>query len=228
MGIWWEGSAAADPATAAVLDAAIAVLRGGGAEIIDPVGLPGAEDLAEPEFAALCHEFKHDLNAYLATLGAGQPRSLAELIEFNTRNAARVMPFFGQDLFERAEATSGDLAEDAYRAERSRVTELARRALDTPLAEHGLDAVVALSANPAWPTDPVLGDRDVFHTTGPAAVAGYPAVTVPAGQVHGLPVGLTFMAAAWHEPRLLALAHAFERASAARRAPAYRATIGDP
>lgn len=228
LGIWWEGSAAADPATAAVLDAAIAVLRGGGAEIIDPVGLPGAEDLAEPEFAALCHEFKHDLNAYLATLGAGQPRSLAELIEFNTRNAARVMPFFGQDLFERAEATSGDLAEDAYRAERSRVTELARRALDTPLAEHGLDAVVALSANPAWPTDPVLGDRDVFHTTGPAAVAGYPAVTVPAGQVHGLPVGLTFMAAAWHEPRLLALAHAFERASAARRAPAYRATIGDP
>ncbi len=228
LGVWREGSTAADPATTAVLDAAVAVLRAGGAEIIDPVDLPGAADLAEPEFAALCHEFKHDLNAYLATLSVGQPHSLAEVAEFNARNAAQVMPFFGQDLFERADATSGDLADEAYRGVRSQVTGLARRALDTPLTEHGLDAVVALSANPAWPTDPVLGDRDVFHTTTPAAVAGYPAVTVPAGLVHGLPVGLTFMGAAWRETRLLALAHAFEQAACARRAPAYRATINNP
>lgn len=225
LGIWRAGSSAADPATQAVLDTAVAVLRDGGAEVIDPVDLPNAADIAEPEFAALFHEFKHDLNAYLLTLGPGQPRSLAEVIDFNTRHAAQAMPFFGQDVFERAEATSGDLADEVHLALRAQATALARRALDTPLAGRRLDAVVALTANPAWPTDPVLGDRDVFHTSTPAAVAGYPAVTVPAGTVHGLPVGLTFMAAAWHEPRLLALAYAFERATSARRAPAYRATI---
>lgn len=225
LGIWRDGSSAADPATQAVLDTAVAVLRGSGAEVIDPVDLPGTADIAEPEFAALFHEFKHDLNAYLATLPPGQPRSLAELIDFNARHAAQVMPFFGQDIFERAEETRGDLADEAYLAVRGQATALARRALDTRLAQHRLDAVVALAANPAWPTDPVLGDRDVFHTSTPAAVAGYPAVTVPAGMVHGLPVGLTFMAAAWHEPRLLALAYAFEQAAPARRAPAYRATV---
>jgi amidase len=175
----------------------------------------------------MCHEFKHDLNAYLATLGGECPRTLAELIEFNQRNAAVVMATFGQDVFELAEATRGDLADERYRAARSLASELARRALDTPIEAHGLDAVVALTANPAWPIDPVLGDRDVFHTSPPAGVAGYPAITVPAGMVRGLPVGLTFMGPAWTEPRLLALAYGFERASGARRAPAYRATI-DP
>lgn len=225
LGIWRDGSSTADPATEAVLDTAVAVLRGSGAEVIDPVDLPGTADIAEPEFAALFHEFKHDLNAYLATLPPGQPRSLAELIDFNARHAAQVMPFFGQDIFERAEETSGDLADEAYLAVRGQAAALARGALDTPLTQHRLDAVVALAANPAWPTDPVLGDHDVFHTSTPAAVAGYPAVTVPAGMVHGLPVGLTFMAAAWREPRLLALAYAFEQAAPARRAPAYRATV---
>jgi len=228
LGIWRDASAAADPATGALLDAAVAVLRDGDAVVIDPVDLPGAADIAEPEFTALLHEFKHDLNAYLGTLGPGQPRSLAQVIEFNARNAAQVMPVFGQDVFERAEATSGDLADEGYHAMRSRATELARRALDTPMAGNGLDAVIALTANPAWPTDPVLGDRDVFHTSTPAAVAGYPAVTVPAGLVRGLPVGLTFMGAPWHDAQLLALACAFEQAAQTRRAPTYRATVDCP
>ena len=94
-----------------------------------------------------------------------------------------------------------------------------------PLGEHRLDAVVTLTANAAWPIDPVLGDRVVFHTSTPAAVAGYPAVTVPAGMLRGLPVGLTFMSAAWREPRLMALAAAFEQATRARRAPVYASTI---
>ncbi|MGE5286080.1 MAG: amidase [Micromonosporaceae bacterium] len=225
LGVWRDGSKAADPRTAAVLDEAVAVLRARGAQLIDPVDLPGSDEIEESEFTALCHEFKHDMNAYLATLGGGCPRTLSGLIEFNERNAATVMAGFGQDVFERAEATSGDLADEAYLAARSLAGELARRALDTPIESHGLDAVVALTANPAWPIDPVLGDRDVFHTSPPAAVAGHPAVTVPAGMVRGLPVGLTFMGPAWSEQRLLALAYAFEQASGVRRAPAYRATI---
>jgi amidase len=225
LGIWRDGSATANPATAAVLDAAVAVLRDGGAQLVDPVTLPGAADITEPEFAAMCHEFKHDLNAYLATLGPDIPHSLAELIEYNTRHAAQVMPLFGQDVFERAEATSGDLSDASYRAVRAQATALAATALDTPLGEHQLDAVVALTSSAAWPVDLVHGDRNLFYTSGPAAVAGYPAVTVPAGQVLGLPVGLTFMGAAWTDPRLVALAFAFEQATAARRAPAYRAAI---
>jgi amidase len=225
LGVWRGGCTGAGPWTAAILDEAVAALRDAGAEIVDPVDLPGTADIFEPEFAALCHEFKHDLNAYLATLGKGQPRNLAEVIEYNVRNTERVMPYFGQDVFERAEATSGDLTGEAYLAARSQATGLARRALDTPLGEHRLDAVVTLTANAAWPTDPVLGDRDVFHTSTPAAVAGYPAVTVPAGMVLGLPVGLTFMSAAWSEPRLLALAAAFEQATRARRAPMYASTV---
>ena len=228
LGVWRDGSTAADPHTAAVLDEAVAVLRAHGAQLIDPVDLPGSDGLEEPEFTALCHEFKHDLNAYLATLGGECPRTLSALIEFNERNAASIMAYFGQDVFELAEATSGDLADEAYLAARTLAGGLARRALDTPIESHGLDAVVALTANPAWPIDPVLGDRDVFHTSPPAAVAGYPAVTVPAGMVRGLPVGLTFMGRAWSEPRLLALAHAFEQASTARRAPAYRSTVDVP
>jgi amidase len=228
LGVWRDGCKGADPATEAVLDEAVAVLRAGGARLTDPVDLPSAGQIAEPEFTALCHEFKHDLNAYLASLGDTCPRTLAEVIEFNVRNAAREMACFGQDVFELAEATSGDLADEAYLAARSNAAGLARRALDTPLAAHGLDAIVAITANPAWPIDPVLGDRDVFHTSPPAAVAGYPAVSVPAGTVHGLPVGLTFMGAPWSEPRLLALAYAFEQAARARRAPAYRATIDCP
>jgi amidase len=228
LGIWRDGCTGAGAPTMAILDDAAAALRDAGAQILDPVDLPGAARILEPEFTALCEEFKHDLNAYLATLDAAQPRSLAELIEYNVRNAARVMPFFGQDVFELAEATTGDLTREAYLTMRSAATGLARGALDAPLGAHHLDAIVTLTANAAWPIDPVLGDRDVFHTSAPAAVAGYPAVTVPAGAVAGLPVGLTFMSAAWHEARLFALAAAFEEATKARRAPAYAPTIEFP
>jgi len=228
LGVWRDGCTDGGPPATAILDGAVAALRDAGAQLVDPVDLPGAAGIVAPEFTALCEEFKHDLNAFLPTLGAGQPRSLAEVIEYNARHAERVMPFFGQDVFELAEATIGDLTREAYLATRSQATGLARRALDTPLGARRLDAIVTLTANAAWPIDPVLGDRDVFHTSAPAAVAGYPAVTVPAGTIAGLPVGLTFMAAAWRDARLLALAAAFEQATRARRAPAYAPTIEFP
>jgi amidase len=131
-----------------------------------------------------------------------------------------VLAHFGQELFEQAEATTGDPADRAWQAARSQASRLAREALDGPLAAHRLDAVVTLTASPAWLTDYVLGDHDVFHTSGPGAVAGYPTVCVPAGGVAGLPVGLSFIGPPWSEPRLIGLAYAFEQLAGARLTPA--------
>jgi amidase len=219
IGVWRDGAQEASAATAAVLGEALARLREAGAQLIDPVELPGAAELTEPEFAALTCEFKHDLNACLAGLRGPHPGTLAELIKYNTHYASTVLPYFGQELFERAQATDGDLAGPEYLAARSAARDKAREALDGPLAAHQLDAIVTLSANPAWLTDYVLGDHDVFHTSGPAAVAGYPAISVMAGNVAGLPVGLSFLGPAWSEPALIALAYAFEQASPPRLVP---------
>jgi len=220
LGVWRDGSEEAGAATAAVLEAALSRLRQAGAQLIDPIELPGAAELTEPEFAALTGEFRHDLNAYLAGLRGPHPNTLADLIKFNINNASTVLPHFGQELFERAEATGGDLAESEYLAARSTAQGKAREALDGPFTAHQLDAIVTLTANPAWLTDYVLGDHDVFHTSGPSAVAGYPAISVMAGNVAGLPVGLSFLGPAWSEPALIALSYAFEQTSSPRLAPA--------
>ena len=235
LGIWRDGSKAAVPAAVQVLDAAVELLRACGGEVIDPVELPDIDQMEEPELAALVHEFKHDLNAYLGALPGEHPMTLAELIDFNIQNASRVLAHFGQELFERAEATSGDLSDPSYTAARAEANRLAHAALDgalygglramgsgaspgkqsaPPGGQHGnrLDAVVALTGDPAWLTDHVLGDRPGLSTAGPAAVCGYPSISVPAGRAAGLPVGVTFMGPAWSEPRLLALAFAFEQA----------------
>jgi amidase len=212
LGVWRSGSQAADPATKALLDTAIGTLRAAGAQIVEPIELADADKISEPEFAAMTHEFKHDINAYLAGLGGDHPADLAGLIDFNIRNAATVLEHFGQELFEAAEATSGDLADQDYLALRSAANRLARDGIDGALAEHRIDAVIALTGHPASLIDLVLGDSDSWGTSGPAAVAGYPSITVPAGQVKGLPVGLSFIGPAWGEPRLIGLAHAFELA----------------
>jgi amidase len=212
LGVWRDGSAAAGPATAAVLDAAVARLRARGAEVIDPVELPGADEISEPEMTALLHEFRRDLNAYLGGLAGDHPASLAELIEFNRRNGDRVLACFGQEIFEQAEATGGDPDESGYAAARASARRLATGCLDSALAGHELDAVIALTGSPAWLTDHVLGDHHVFGTSTPCAVSGYPAISVMAGLVGGLPVGISIMGPPWSEPRLIALAYAFEQA----------------
>jgi len=210
LGVWRAGSTLADGATVAVLETALATMRQQGAQITDPVELTDVDKMADPEFAALTHEFKHDINAYLAGLGGDHPADLAGLIEFNNRHAAEVLAHFGQELFVQAEATSGDLGEAGYLEARSTASRIARDALDAAFTESSLDAVIALTGHPAWLTDHVLGDYHGWGTSGPAAVSGYPAISVPAGLVSGLPVGISFMGPAWSEPRLVALAHAFE------------------
>jgi amidase len=210
VGIWRDGSREAGAATAAVLDAAVARLRSRGAVLADPVELTDISQLEEPEFAALTHEFKHDINAYLAALPGDHPADLAGLITFNSGNEVARRNHFGQELFEAAEATSGDLADPGYLEVRGAATRIATTALDGALTAHRLDAIVALTGHPAWLIDPVLGDYHAWGTSSPAAVAGYPSITVPAGLVSGLPVGLSFIGPRWSEPRLIALAHSFE------------------
>jgi len=212
LGVWRAGSTPADAATVAVLESALGAMRHQGAQLIDPVELADAEKMGEPEFAALTHEFKHDINAYLAGLEGDHPADLAGLIDFNNRNAAEVLSHFGQELFDQAEATSGDLSEPGYREARSAASRIARDGLDAAFTDFNLDAVIALTGHPAWLTDHVLGDYHGWGTSGPAAVSGYPSITVPAGLVSGLPVGISFIGPAWTEPRLIALAHAFELA----------------
>jgi len=226
LGVWRDGSKDAGRGTAAVLEQALALLREAGAELVDPVELPGAAEIYDPELAALTHEFKHDLNAYLADLRGTHPADLAGLIEYNQQYSSTVLAHFGQEHFERAEATTGDPGEPGYQAARAEASRRAREALDGPLAAHRLDAIVTLTASPAWLTDYVLGDHDVFHTSAPSAVAGYPAVTVMAGDVSGLPVGLSFLGPEWSEPALIALAHAFEQAAPPRLVPGHRPAGG--
>jgi amidase len=225
LGVWREGCAAGDPATLAILDRAVTALREGGAEVVDPVDLPGADGISEPEFLALFFEFKHDIDAYLGGLDIEGPRSLAELMDYNARNSDRVMPFFGQDLFERAAATGGDLSDEGYASARAEASGRARRALSEALGTHRLDAVISLTTAPACPIDPILGDRHVFTTSEPSAVAGWPAVSVPAGDLRGLPVGLTFMGAPWSERRLLGIAQGFEAAMDASSSPRYLSSV---
>jgi amidase len=230
LGIWRTPSAVAGAATVAVLDMAVATLRSLGAVVVDPVTLPDTAKIPEPEWTALQYEFKYGINAYLAYLASFGfhgvlPRTLAELIDFNKRNADLVLSRFGQETFEHSEATSGDLTDHEYLAARREATRLARTAIAAPLAEHGVEAIVALTANAASLTDYVLGDHDVFHTSGPAAVAGCPSITVPAGYVSGLPVGVSFFGPRWSEPRLIALAYAFEQATSVRQIPSLAASL---
>jgi amidase len=231
IGIWRAGSAGASAATQAVLDAVAARLPKLGATVIDPVDLPGVDSIVEPEWTALKYEFKYGINAYLRYLAAngeagyGVPGSLAELIDFNRRNAAMVLSRFGQEIFEQSQATSGDLADPEYLDVRGTSTRLAVTALEAPMRAHKLDAIAWLTGTPAWLTDYVLGDHEVFGTARAAAVAGWPSITVPAGQVCGLPVGVTLTSPRWSEPRLIALAYAFEQATAARQPPALAPSV---
>jgi len=207
-------------------EAALGVLRREGAVLVDPADIPNAGSYDDAELQVLLYELKADLNAYLAALGPTAPvRTLADVIAFNERERAREMPFFGQELFVQAEA-KGPLTSPAYRKARATCRRLARTSgLDAVLAKHKLDAIVAPTGNPAWPTDPVNGDHFTGSSSTPAAVAGYPSVSVPMGYAWGLPVNLSFFGAAWSEPTLIRLAYAFEQITMHRKAPKFLPTL---
>ncbi len=204
---------------------ALDAMRQLGAVIVDPANLPHAGEYDDAELTVLLYEFKAGLNAYLAGRGPTSPvKSLADVIAFNEREQGRVMPYFAQELMHQAQA-KGPLTAPAYRAALAKCRDLSRtRGLDAVLARHRLDALVAPTGNPAWPIDLVNGDHFTGSVTTPAAVAGYPHITVPAGFDHGLPVGVSFFGPAWSEPVLIRLAYAYEQATRHRRPPAFLPT----
>jgi amidase len=205
---------------------AIDVLRREGAVVIDPADIPHAGTYDDAELEVLLYELKADLNAYLAGLPAGtRIRTLADAIAFNERERDREMPYFGQETFVQAEA-KGPLTSPGYRKALATCRRLARtEGLDAVLAKHRLDAIVAPTGNPAWPTDLVNGDHFTGSSSTPAAVAGYPSVSVPMGYAWGLPVNLSFFGRAWSEPTLIRLAYAFEQITMHRKAPAFLPTL---
>lgn len=198
------------------------VLRREGAEVIDPAPVLTAGQLDANEGQVLLYEFKAGLDAYLAQRGAAAPaRSLAAIIEYNERHAEQVMPFFGHDLMLRAQA-QGLLTDPAYRQALAANQRLARdEGIDATLRTHRLDAIVAATCTLPWLTDPVNGDHYQGSCTSPAAVAGYPHISVPAGLIAGLPIGLSFFSGAYQEATLIRLGYAFEQATLARRPPQF-------
>ncbi|HEV8197106.1 MAG TPA: amidase family protein, partial [Gemmatimonadales bacterium] len=201
---------------------ALAALKHQGAVIIDPVEIPHIDKLGDPETLILDFEFKAGIAAYLASRGPDFPmKTLADLIAFNNANSAREMPWFGQEIFERA-VKRGPLTDPKYLAAVATCRRLSRTlGIDAVMTTHRLDALIGITAGASWPTDLVNGDRYTGGSSSPAAVAGYPHVTVPAGMVHGLPIGLSFFGRAWTEAALIRYAFAFEQATHARRAPQF-------
>jgi amidase len=193
-----------------------------GATVVDPAEIPTAGQFDESEFEVLLYEFKADLNAYLTGLDPKAPvHSLKEIIEFNEKNRDREMPYFGQDLFVKAQA-KGPLTDKKYLAALRKNHLLTRsRGIDSVIRKHRLDALVAPTGGPAWPTDWINGDHFSGGYSSASAVAGYPHITVPAGYVFGLPFGISFFGVAWSEPKLIKLAYAFEQATKVRQRPKF-------
>jgi amidase len=212
-----------------LFEQAIGVLGAQGAVVVDPANLELDEESGALELLLLQYEFKANLNEYLAGLGPGaRVKSLAEVIAFNAQRADLEMPYFGQEIMTASEAL-GDLSDPEYVAAARALHRAAREdGIDRVLSEHGLDAIVAPTTGLTWPTDHIKGDpwSGVGWSGSPAAIAGYPHVTVPMGFVSGLPVGLSFYAGAWSEPALLAFAYAYEQATHHRRPPTFAATLG--
>ena len=218
-GGYWQYSAAAD----AITEAAIRVMADAGAEIVDPADIPTAQEMAESsaEFDVLLYEFKADLNAYLAERGDPAMRTLEDLIRFNEENAAAEMPYFLQEIFHLSQAL-GPLTDQAYLDALATSHRLSRdEGLDAVFNSMNLDALVAPTGSPPWTIDVVNGDHFLGASSGPAAMAGYPLISVPAGYAFGLPVGISFMGRAWSEPTLIRIAHAFELAANIRQTPKY-------
>jgi amidase len=209
-----------------IMESAIKVMQENGAEIIDPASINTEKKFGLSEYEVLLFEFKTDLNSYLSTLGLdASVHSLEEIIDFNEKNKDRVMPFFGQERMLKAQA-KGPLTSKSYLRAIDKNLRLSReKGIDLIMQKHSLDAIIAPTGGPAWLIDLVLGDHYGGGCSSPPAVAGYPHITLPAGFIHGLPVGISFIGTAYQEPKLIRLAYAFEQATMVRKPPDFRSTV---
>ncbi|MHA1634265.1 MAG: amidase [Candidatus Thorarchaeota archaeon] len=204
----------------------VEVMKKKGAEIIDPVDIPSAKELWDPEYQVLLYEFKETLNAYLAGLGLDAPvKSLEEIIKFNKSNQEKTMPIFGQDIMIKAQEKGG-LDSEEYIEALEKCRKLSRDdGLDAALNDNKLDALIAPSGGPTWLTDHVVGDHSSGGSSSLAAVSGYSSITVPAGYIHGLPVGISFISGPYQEPTLIRLAYSFEQATSVRVPPQFKPSV---
>jgi amidase len=211
----------------ALMEQSLDVMRKQGATLVDPADIETFGKFDDTELLVMMYELKADLNAYLARLGPDAPvRSLKDVIDFNDRNRQKEMPWFGQDLFLKAEM-KGPLTDKEYVDALAKNHQLARtEGIDALMAKNNLDAIVAPTGGPAWLTDLVNGDHATGGSSNAAAVAGYPNINVTAGFIFGLPVGISFFGRAWSEPTLIKLAYSFEQATNARQKPKFLASVG--
>ena len=210
--------AGSNPGVEEIYAASIEALKAQGAEIVDDISIETG-DMHDDEYEVLLYEFKADLGAYLEASSA-PVESLADVIAYNQAHADSVMAEFGQEIFLLAEE-KGPLNDEAYLAALENSKRVARSGIDDALDEHNLDALIAPTNGPAWVIDHVNGDSFHIGSSSLAAISGYPSITVPAGFVAGLPIGLTFIGTSWNEKQLIEIAYAFEQATGVRRAPAF-------
>src|SRR3954470_6460967 len=209
-----------------LINAAIDAMKSQGAIVVDPANVETNSKLGDPEFEVLLYEFKADLNAYLASLGPKAPvKTLADIIAFNEQHKDEEMPWFGQEIMIRAQA-KGPLTEKKYLDALAKDIKLSRAdGIDATMTKYKLDAIVAPTGGPAWPTDLLNGDHFGGGSSTPAAVAGYPNINVPPGFTHELPVGMSFFGRAYSEPTLIRIAYAYEQATKHRRPPRFIPTL---
>lgn len=216
----------ANDLVASVIEEALKVLTAQGAVLIDPVELPNAGKYGRTEFEVLQYELKADMAAYLAEfVPQSKIKTLQDIIDFNDADRAREMPYFNQETFLLAVKKGGLDSQEYIDALATNLRLSRAEGIDQIMKQHKLDALVAPSGGPAWLTDFIKGDNSGGGFSSAAAVAGYPHITVPAGAVYGLPVGISFVGAAWSEPTLIKLAYSYEQASRQRRAPTFVKTV---